>query len=216
MKLNLSLLVLALACMSVARAQTEQGTKTLGLSLGYQKQTIESDPGTSEIEYKVFQFGPGFGYFIKDKLEIGGNLLYSFQKQLQDSGPNYYSKSETKQYGATIFLQKHIMFSDQFGVRTGPFLSYIHGENEQFYNGQMTNTQKQTSSTNTYQGGLNLGLEYFPSKRIGIAANLASLSYSHFKRENEYNAGSTEKGNSVDLTLTNALNLSVFWIFGAK
>lgn len=211
MKLNLSLLVLALACMSVAHAQTEKGTKTLGFSVNYAKEKNDRG-GEPERKTTSFGLGPSFSYFMKDKLEIGASLNYfnSDYEFLQQN--NYMNGLKDQQFGATIFLQKHFMFSEQFGIRTGPFASFINGNSESDYPDQ----PKQETTSKGFRTGLNLGIEYFPVKSIGIAANLATLSYNHMKQEVKGTTETNSKINSFELDVTNGLNLSIFFVFGAK
>lgn len=212
MKLNLSLLVLALACISVAHAQTEKGTKTLGLSVSYSSQETENANWESKTKLKYFGIGPTFSYFISDKLDIGAGLSYSWEDHNQDAEGAFYNNQEAKWYGASVFLRKHIMFSDQFGLRTGPFAIFGKGESTMYFDDSST----RNLTTNNFQGGLNLGIEYFPTKRIGIAANLASLSYSYSKEKIEQTTESVTKTNSFGLDVTNGLNLSIFLVFGGK
>lgn len=211
MKLNLSLLVLALACISVARAQTEKGTKTLGFSVNYSTQKNDRD-GITEEKITSFGVGPSFSYFVKDRLEVGASLNY-FREDREYEGQNRSMNTlEGQQFGATVFLQKHIMFSEQFGIRTGPFASLFNGDSEAFY----FNGPTQEATSKGFRGGLNFGIEYFPVKNIGIAANLATLSYNHTKEEIKGTTGTVSKINSFELDLTNGLNLSIFLVFGAK
>src|SRR5690606_21734988 len=144
----------------------------------------------------------------KDRLEIGASLNYSSNEQDFEQQ----NSIESKQFGATIFLQKHIMFSEQFGIRTGPFASFLRGDSETDFPTQ----PKQQTTSNGFSGGLNFGIEYFPVKNIGIAANLATLSYDHMKQEVKGISGTNRKVNSFGLDVTNGLNLSVFLVFGAK
>ncbi|MGV3706305.1 MAG: hypothetical protein ACO1NU_13095 [Arcticibacter sp.] len=116
------------------------------------------------------------------------------------------------QVGASVFLRKHIMLSEQFGIRTGPFVTFTKGESTQAYSNDADNTVK----SNSFSGGVNLGIEYFPVKRIGIAANLASLSYGHSRMKQQQGTREVTKVNSFAFDVTNGLNLSVFLIFGGN
>jgi hypothetical protein len=104
------------------------------------------------------------------------------------------------------------MFSEHFGIRTGPFASLFSGDSETVY----PNQPKQEMTSKGFSGGLNMGIEYFPVKSIGLAANLATISYNHTKQEVKGVPGAVNKINSFDLDVTNGLNLSIFLVFGAK
>lgn len=197
--------------MSVARAQTEKGTKTLGFSAHYSTQKNDRD-GATEEKMTYFGIGPSFSYFIKDRLEIGASLNYVNEDRAYSGEDPYMNSRKGQHFGATIFLQKHIMFSEQFGIRTGPFASLLSGDSEVFYGKE----PKQEMTSKGFRGGLNFGIEYFPVKNIGIAANLATLSYNHSKEEIKSAPGTVSKINSFEFDLTNGLNLSIFFVFGAK
>lgn len=211
MKLNLLLLVLALACTSVARAQTEKGTKNLGFSFGYSTEKNSFGGSGQKQKRTDFDIGPTFSYFIADRLDLGASLGY-FRIEQDYQGSNSYSNgSSMDQVGASVFLRKHIMLSDQFGIRTGPFAAFTTGESTQ----DNANEVDYTVKSKSFSGGLNLGIEYFPTKRIGIAANLVSLSYGHSRSEQQGTQQVT-KVNSFNLNVTNGLNLSIFLVFGGN
>lgn len=211
MKLNLSLLVLALASISVARAQTEKGAKTLGFSVNYSTQKNYRD-GITEEKMTYFGIGPSFSFFVKDRLEIGTSLSYFHENRDYEGQNSYVSALKGQQFGLSVFLQKHIMLSEQFGIRTGPYASIFSGDSESSY----PTEPKREMTSKGFRGGLNLGIEYFPVKNIGIAANLASLSYTHTKEEVKGTTETVSKINSFGLDVTNGLNLSIFLVFGAK
>lgn len=212
MKLNQLLLVLAFACISVAHAQTEKGTKTLGLSFNYSTEKRDNSDSPGEDKFTFYGIGPTFSYFIADHLDLGASLNYQHSKYKYASQNAFLSSQEAQVYQATVFLRKHIMFFDQFGLRTGPFASFSAGNSDEFFQ----DGQKRIVNTKEFRGGLNLGIEYFPTKKIGIAANLATLSYSHLREDVDNGRESLDKTNSFNLDVTNGLNLSIFLVLGAK
>ncbi|WP_069658464.1 hypothetical protein [Arcticibacter eurypsychrophilus] len=217
MKKTLSFLLLAFACSNLSYAQTEKGTKNLGFNFNYrssnEKASIADNYNNTSYPVETtgssYFIGPSFSYFIANKLEIGVSAGYGYFKNKVD----YSQTAETlftdldlkqNQYIGTLFLRKHIMFTDQFGLRTGPFISYTHAK--------ITTDAGYHNVTKDYSGGINLGIEYFPIKKIGIAANLADVSYNH--SEQNITESNTYKSNSLGFNLTNSLNLSIVWVFG--
>lgn len=219
MKKILLVFLLAVAGVCTTYAQTEKGTTHLGLNLSYSSDKTESntfnasDNSYDLYESKVnsFSLGPSFSYFIADKLEMGVGVGYT--NSTQKSEGRSISNHELKQhlYFASAFLRKHIMFSSQFGLRTGPYVSYNYLSSKSIYEDQAD--QKQ--NINAYTAGVNLGVEYFPIKKLGIAANLVDLSYDHSKLEYE-DFGTYSKSDSFNFSFVSSLNLSIFYVFAKK
>lgn len=214
MKSILSIVLLISAGMSVCYAQTEKGTKTLGLTFSYSSENgtrnVQSSSAayiSEETKQDGLSFGPVFSYFVADKLELGVSAVFSRLniKQEQDDALNYWSKGS--QYNGTVFLRKHFMLADQFGVRTGPYFGYSYASSI-----NKISDDKQTS--NIYSAGIDLGLEYFPLRKLGFAANLANLGYTH--RSNKYNSEDYGKTDAFGFSLTNSVNLTIFWVFDKK
>jgi hypothetical protein len=104
------------------------------------------------------------------------------------------------------------MFTDKIGIRTGPFLTGISIDNKTFYSGSES-IYDSHSITYQYQAGANLGLVFYPAKRLGFAASLASLYYMHQKVQNGPQGYTNSDGVNLNL-VSNGLNLSVFYVFG--
>lgn len=221
MKKTLSLFVLAFAGLNIAYAQTEQGTKNLGLNLSYHSTNQKSfvtnylDNLDNEIYSQKqtssnYFIGPSFSYFIANKLEMGVSAIYGYDKYKVDYSNDpkieqLYTDYEVKQnsYIGTFFLRKYVMFTEQLGLRTGPYISYSYSK-----------TTSDTGNENSYKsyiGGIDLGIEYFPIKKLGIAANLADISYHHSKQD--LSDSNETKSNTFGFSLTNSLNLSLVWVF---
>ncbi|RXF70204.1 outer membrane beta-barrel protein [Arcticibacter tournemirensis] len=219
MKKILLLFLLALVSFGTTYAQTEKGTTHLGLNLNYSSDKTESnsfnafDNSYDLYESKVnsFSLGPSFSYFIADKLEMGVGVGYTNSTQKSEGRSISYQELKQHQYFTSAFLRKHIMFSSQFGMRTGPYVSYSYLSSKLVYEDQAD--QKQ--NINTYAAGINLGIEYFPIKKLGIAANLADLSYNHSKLKHE-GFVTYSKSDSFSFSFVSSLNFSIFYVFGKK
>ncbi|MCS3736793.1 hypothetical protein [Mucilaginibacter dorajii] len=214
MKKILFLIPAFLLTFQISKAQTEKGSQTLGinLALGYSKQSNPNLNGNSnaftntELKYLNYTIGPTYSYFIADKLDIGGSLFYSNNRSdyADNSTERYHS------YGASVTLRKYLMFNQYLGFRAGPQLSYARSV--QNTNGGIYSSD---GTTNSYTGGVNLGFVYYPIKRMGLSAILASLNYNH--SSTLYSNGLHGKTDNLNFAwVSNNLGLSAFYIFGGK
>ncbi|RXF70203.1 outer membrane beta-barrel protein [Arcticibacter tournemirensis] len=197
---------------NISDAQTSKGTKFLGL-------TLEIGAGRGETEgsytgkYKGFSFAaaPQFSYFIADKWELGAGLGYSFsQTKYFDADDNSMGKGHSSEINPMLFVRRHLMLSEKVGFRTGPFASYSYVKSR--YPDEASYSEDE--NIKVLSAGLNLGVEFFPVKRLGIVANLADVSYNYTKTTGSPAvSGKTKK---INASLTNQLSLSVFYILGKK
>lgn len=216
MKKILFLIPAFLLAFQISKAQTEKGSQTLGVNADfvYQKSSHASSGSDNLISKNTsWGIGPSYSYFIADKLDIGASLGYS-HINLDNSTQSYPSTQHQNDYSASVFLRKYFMYNDKFGIRTGPYVGYDRYNTKSTYpdNG---NVGDNSSKTDTYNAGINLGFVYYPSKNIGFAANLANLSYSHSKTNT--GASGHDSADNVNLNfISNNLGLSVFYVFGGK
>jgi hypothetical protein len=228
MKKVLILTAVFLFAFLASKAQTEKGTQTLGLNLGFSFNnsndfTISpSNNSTTTLNTKNTQYhvGPTYSYFIADKLEVGGALSYSDSKltyvaeSYATTNDNYPTKEITNNFSGELFIRKYFMYKNTIGFRTQGYLGYSSGNETNTYTPTYA-AYNYNSKTTYYSGGANLDLVYYPSKKIGVAATIANLEYYH------YNANNTTQGhdNGDNVTfsfINNALSFSVFYVFGSK
>jgi hypothetical protein len=216
MKKILVLIPAFLLVFQISKAQTEKGSQTLGIDVQFthQKSTQSiivpaANPYNSDFKATNFSIGPNYSYFIADKLDIGVNLNYSYISQ-DNQDPSYSSSQNSHQYGANLFLRKYFMFSDKLGLRAGPYLGYTRYDFKSVNAGNVTKNK-----SDNYFAGANMALVYYPVKKLGVSATLASLSYQHSKLKDD--TGQIGSGNNVFFNLVNdGLSLSVFYVFGGK
>jgi len=68
-------------------------------------------------------------------------------------------------------------------------------------------------NTNTVSGGILLDFVYFPYKKVGLAASMGSLNYTHNDiKETSYGYKSTT--NTFGFNFFSGVNFSVFYSFG--
>jgi hypothetical protein len=221
MKKILILLPAFLMAFQISKAQTEKGSQTLGVNVNfsYQKSTnLSINPSdnssvNSVNKNTIWGIGPSYSYFIADKLDIGANLGYD-NMHVDNSDQSYPQSRRIHDYVASVFLRKYLMYNEKFGIRTGPYIGYSRYDTKDTYPPSSA-INDNTSKSDSYIAGLNLGLVYYPSKNIGFAATLANLSYNHVKTDSGVNGhGSTDNVNFN--FITNNLGLSVFYVFGGK
>ncbi|UYZ58459.1 hypothetical protein [Hymenobacter latericus] len=182
--------LLTLAALS-AQAQTTQGTKLLGGSLGFHSANTETTSqliGTPLGQTKSTARGGAVslngGYFVRDGWAVGLGVGLGGSSNEQ---PHYaYDGSG----GLAVFQGS----SKQSSVSVAPFVRYYHllGEKAGFFGqfsvgyGQQRASAESTApgfvahpiKTKTGYASLTPGFVYFPSSKIGLEVSLGNLGYS--------------------------------------
>jgi len=188
---------------------------TLGLIITKPAEPINPYDNSSSdagVKTTAFNIGPSYSYFVSDKLDLGVSLSYGQSNTTNANTSINPTKQSSYAFISSVYLRKYCMFGDKFGIRVGPYLGYEKGDNKSAFlgsNALYSETSKQTG----YSAGARLEFVYYPSKKLGFAAYLASVNYDH----NKFDDGSFGHFNSdnVDLSLiNNGLSLSVFYTFG--
>jgi hypothetical protein len=224
MKKILILMAAFLFAIQVSHAQTEKGNQTLGVNLefSYDKtnsfniNSYDNSSSTQNLTITTFGVGPSYSYFIADKLDIGTSLNYGTSKQTDNQVNNVVNptKETNSNYGATIYLRKYFMFQNKIGFRVGPELGYIGGKSNTTYPASNTNNYNSNSSTNQYTAGIDLGMVYFPSKKIGMSVAIANLTYDH--SNDNYTTMGHQNQDSINFRfINNELSFSIFYVFGS-
>jgi hypothetical protein len=212
-----------LSTIMFANAQTEKGTQTAGLTLQYSTSqnsdfninTVSNLSSTAQAKTTLFNLGPQYSYFIADQLDLAFNISYSSTvTNLQNSDPSIIeqTKQSSKDVNVRVAIRKYLLHQNKLGIRVGAYVGYGSSKgaiiypspNESYYN-----------TTNYPSAGLGLELIYYPSKKVGLSANLVTLQYQHYKENG--GADGSNSGSSFDLNLVNqGLGISVFYVFGGK
>lgn len=226
---KLILLVLTVLGTFAAKAQTQQGNQLLGgfLNLNTEKTNYVNRatgydvygntnyyPYTATSKTNAFGIGPVYSYFVANNLDLGVTLGYNASKEsvgvdVNNAPMNTYGKAHS--YAASVYLRRYFLYNDKIGIRTGPFASYGYTKNEVDYD---ANPSANTfGDEKTLTAGIGVDLVYFPTRRLGLASSLGSLSYQH--DDNSLNVNSHYKTNSFGLNLaTTSLTFSMFYVFG--
>jgi hypothetical protein len=213
---KLLLVFVSIIAIQTAKAQTEKGAQSLGLSFGVSTQSSD----TKSFNYSDNTYGPithgkatsyfiapNYSYFIADKLDIGVSAGYNNSKQISDN--NQYSPQNYSQnsFSGSVYLRKYFLYNNKIGIRTGPQFTYQRSNTKQEFSYNPTIISD--THNNVYTGGIGLDFVCFPLKQLGLTARLGGAYYSHQK-----STGSTEGTyNDFSLSFANVLNLSVNYNF---
>jgi hypothetical protein len=226
MKKAFTSIAIVFLAIQVSNAQTEKGTQSLGLNVGFNYTTNSSlsiNPGNQAIttldsKATGFNIGPNYSYFIKNNMDIGINFSYSVSNTTNttenasttnDSNP---LKDFSSNYGAEVFIRKYCLYKNKIGFRTGAYLGYTGGNSTTSYGPSYT-AYNYKSTSNYYFGGLNTDIVYYPSKKLGIAATLMNLQYQHYKVDRTTQGN--DEGDAVNFSFINSnLSFSIFYIIG--
>jgi hypothetical protein len=212
---KLFLVFVSIIAIQTAKAQTEKGTQSLGLSFGLR--TTSSDfkvldqstntygPAT-EGKLTSYSIGPNYSYFIADKLDLGLSVGYSSTKQSYNSNQISPQEQSDNAFTSSLYLRKYFLYDNKIGIRTGPRFSYQRMNSKQEYNSSTVNFE---IHNNIYTGGVGLDFVYFPVKKLGLTAFLGGADYTH-QTQTGYTEGTY---NSFNLSFANSLILSVNYIF---
>lgn len=208
---KLLLVAVSVITIQAAKAQTEKGSQSLGVTFGISTGSTKQNNlinnnivDHNNVKQKNYSISPDYSYFIADKLDIGVGLGYGYSNAKYNSDNDVHEQT-AKSFSGTVALRKYFLFDNKIGIRTGPFLTYEKIKSNYTYT---TNTNDYNSDY--YAGGINLDFVYYPAKNIGLAANLGNVRYAHQK----FKGDTQGTNNAFNLGFTDNLSLSVYYVFG--
>jgi outer membrane protein len=141
------------------------------LSFGSSTST-DSFNGTDDEENKNsnLSFTPKFGYFISDKLALGAELMVGNTKNenTQFGTPNVVTENTSSTFGAGVFARYYFLdLGQRFKTFTEVGLGFGSSTNE-------TNGTE-TSSSNGFGLGVDLGINYFVTEKMAITFGLNNV-----------------------------------------
>jgi hypothetical protein len=212
-------IALILMIIKTVNAQTQKGDQSLGLSFSFSSASQNYNyTGPNPISYgtitsTAFTTTPGYSYFIANNLDIGAGIEFGDETAHQNA-PNDAGgivKTINKIYSPTIYLRKYFLFDNKIGIRTGPYFLYQYSNSNSI---SPSNSATNYNSTSHYsQAGINADFVYYPSKKIGLALNIGSLSYNHQRFNDSQSYNTSDNGVSLQF-LTSNLMLSAYYVFG--
>ncbi|WP_428230951.1 outer membrane beta-barrel protein [Flavobacterium sp.] len=190
--------ILALLAFSFANAQQQEVDEQLKTGKGVQFEkgdmfmegSIKISTGGTNDYYGL---SPQFGYFLNDKIAIGGKLSFSSNEVKKASDESdAINGTKTTQFGVGAFARYYFLelASKRFKAYSEVGLGYGHNKTE-------INSYSDTS--NSITADINVGLNYFFTKNLAVSFTLANIL--------SYNSVSPENGPSSN---TFNLNLNLF------
>jgi outer membrane protein W len=187
--------ILALFAFSFANAQQKEIEQEMNSAKG-----IQFEKGDMFIEGSIkistggtndyYGLSPQFGYFLNDKIAIGGKISFSSNEVKKASAESdEINGTKTNQFGVGVFARYYFLelASKRFKAYSQLGLGYGRNKTEI---GSISNTD------NSVTADVNVGLNYFLTKNLAVSFTLANIL--------SYNSVSPENGPS-----SNTFNLNV-------
>jgi len=189
------LLTIAMLCASAlaANAQTEKGKFILGGTIGYsstKSETVQYNNKRTNLDLL-----PSAGYFVSENLALGLGIGYSrnINNITYNSEPAvhyaYYNRKETTDYFMiSPFIRHYVNISDKFKFFSQLSVPMKWGniKSEDGGNNPAADVISDSKSKTTSIGvGIEPGLAYFPTKKIGIQLSIGGISYAWNKTRDE-------------------------------
>jgi len=166
------------------------------LSFSSSKETV-SAAGTdiSELKISGVTFTPKAGFFVTDDLAVGAQLAIGSGKREETdlvTIPNVTDERKTSAFGAGIFARYYFLkLGERF--KTYAELGAGFGTGKVKETDPVTENVRETQKINTFGVGLDLGINYFVTKKIAISFGLADvLSFNSTKTEDTIGGGETK------------------------
>lgn len=141
------------------------------LSFGSSKET-ESFEGqdVSELKTGTFTFTPKAGFFVTDDLAVGAQLAIGSGKREETTfgSPNVIEERTVSAFGAGVFARYYFL---NLGERFKTYAEVGAG----FGTSKDEVDSEEVAKTNTFGIGLDLGINYFVTKKIAISFGLADV-----------------------------------------
>lgn len=189
----------------IMNAQTEKGTKLVGVSFGSMSFT-SSDSETSYSNTPTvynsdgnsfnISINPNVAWFIMDNLAIGGQVSVSFYTSKSDSsntGSSTTSESKSTQPSFYIGPMARYYFTNstsgkpygQFNAQYG-----ISGGKSESSTSTGASSETTTKPKGDWNVGLSFGYEYFITPNVGLFASIG-VNYGESKTDYEYRPSSS-------------------------
>jgi hypothetical protein len=175
----LSLIFVLLVLSLEGVAQFNAGDKFISGTFGFSSQNSPTDL-SGGISYKrtTFSFTPQVGFFLNEKIALGGSIGYSSIRNKESAVfPGTSSTYQYTQFSIGLMVRRYFQISDAF---------FISIEGSPFYSSYEEDYATLSSPTK----GRSLGLtfrpvfSFFPSKRWAVETGFGSVGVNVFTNEN--------------------------------
>lgn len=196
-QIRLFVCLLALFVTSLAQAQTEKGSSSIGGDFLYVNN--ENEQSMYSSNHVIFSFNGGYNYFLKDNFSVGmdfhiGHSLSRnhLQSIIQNTTFEDLNKRTSWGYGIGLNSHNYIRFSDKlcsvFHSRIGHTITKSATE----YTTEDPNQVElpsypwyQELTTNVTSVSINPGIVYFASPRLGLQGTFGGLGFDLGSQVNE-------------------------------
>jgi len=155
---------------------------------------------TDEVKSSEFTFTPKVGYFISDKFAVGVELgVMSGKETTTDFTvvPTDVTEQKMNGFGAGVFARYYFL---ELGQRFKTYTEFGMG----FASSKTDVDGIETEKTNSFGAGLDLGMNYFITKRFAISFGLSNvLSFNSSKTKMPLGAESKSNEFNGDLNVFN-------------
>lgn len=201
--------IIILLFVNILQAQISKGSLLLGGGIGFSSNSTES--GINKSTQRSFYVNPAMGVAVKTNLIVGGDLSYSYFKNLQSS----FDESKYRNYGVGIFIRKYFPVSGKF---------YLFGQARAGVN-LIDNMNKGIPDYSMSEKGWGLnfgvvpGISFAVSKKLHIESgfnNILFAGYQHTNKETITIAGSTKSKQNSFSVGSDLSNFSSSLYFGFR
>jgi len=215
--------ILVLACVSLAAAQTRKGTLLLGTSIGSGYAETSDGEGTYSTTSTIYKssgnsfnigLSPRIGYFVADNVAFGAEIDLSYSHSTTTYSESSSTSTDTSKYNSLYayigpFLQVYLGSPGGSGQ---PYVKVMAGLGMYpSYSGEYSSTAGASYSYTytydkyeSYAASVEIGYEYFPNPSIGLIF-YAGYSYSHYEYTYAY-----DYSVGTDYSATNKYNYGSF------
>lgn len=183
------LFILLLLITFTTKAQFEKGDKFFDGSISLSANKL-SDPQSQFANVRRgFGIAPAIGFFLNEKVAVGGRLGYSnsYQRNLSSWSINrWYSQSAS----VGIFIKRYFTLSEKFLFSVQGTCEFSRARDKQ---SNITETDVFVNKTQSYQiwAGLSPSFIFFPSSNWAFEASIGSLGNSYYRSLSTDGRGNT-------------------------
>lgn len=188
------LVFLTILAFSTAYSQTDKGQKFIGGQLNLQgsKSAIIADLTVNNSENFSLNLSPNLGFFVKDNLAIGANLIYvNTRSTIRRETPLptatfmdiSINESTTNGYGIGGFARYYVDLSEKFKFYLNGGINYtlsiqksIATQNDPF-TGILGSPVLQKNLLNTANIAIAPGFVFFVTPKLGIQTSMGNVFY---------------------------------------
>lgn len=165
--------------------QFTRGDKYLGGYFNFStRRTPDSNGGLTKV-YNNFGITPTMGFFLNERLAIGGQLGYSIDYNKFGASSSDYTKTTTQHINPGFFVRSYYKITDKFYFTIIGNINFDRQEDKSTYINNNSNYFSE-SKTASYDLSANVvpNFVFFPSRNWAIDLSIGSVGYTFTKTLN--------------------------------